>query len=66
MSKAKTIRIRPFALSEHPGRHGASEPRLSIEIDGRILPLAQYVEIVGEIVTSTVSDPSSGPGAIVR
>ncbi len=29
---------------------GTGEARLSIEVNGRILPLAKYVEIVGEIV----------------
>lgn len=50
MAKPKTIRIRPFTLGKPSGKEGLNDPRLSIEIDGRILPLAKFVEIVGEIV----------------
>jgi len=49
VAKPKTIRIRPFALNDDRAL-GGNNPRLSIEIDGRILPLAKFVEIVGEIV----------------
>ena len=48
----KTIRIRPFALVDPQTRDGSGDPHLSIEVDGRILPLTKFIEIVGEIVPS--------------
>lgn len=50
MPKPQRIRIRPFALPAEDTPPGAAEARLSIEVNGRVLPLARYVEIVGEIV----------------
>ncbi|MEM6640791.1 MAG: hypothetical protein AAF610_12920 [Pseudomonadota bacterium] len=46
----KTIRIRPFALLDPETRDGSGDPHLSIEVDGQILPLTKFIEIVGEIV----------------
>lgn len=50
MPKPQRIRIRPFALPDDPTQRGDVNARLSIEVNGRVLPLAKYVEIVGEIV----------------
>jgi hypothetical protein len=52
MAHRSIIRIRPFSLSDPEDRDGAGEPHLSIEVDGRILPLAKFIEIKGEIVAS--------------
>ena len=51
MAEAKRIRIRPFAIPDDADGDINGDARLSIEVNGRILPLAKYVEIVGEIVT---------------
>ncbi|MFK7885648.1 MAG: hypothetical protein AB8G16_02190 [Gammaproteobacteria bacterium] len=59
-TSASTIRIRPFTLNDVGGRDRAGEPHLSIEIDGRILPLAKFIEIKGEIVASKATKPTEG------
>ena len=50
MAESKRIRIRPFAIPDDAGGAIEGDARLSIEVNGRILPLAKYIEIVGEIV----------------
>jgi hypothetical protein len=50
MAKSQHIRIRPFALPDTDKGTRGTAARLSIEVNGRILPLAKYVEIVGEIL----------------
>lgn len=49
-NRLKKIRIRPFAIVDPETRDGSGDPHLSIEVDGRILPLTKFIEIVGEIV----------------
>ena len=55
-----TIRIRPFALVDPESRDGSGDPHLSIEINGRILPLTKFVEIVGGEI---VAEPAARYGA---
>ncbi len=50
MPEPKRIRIRPLAVAENADGAVVGDARLSIEVNGRVLPLARYVEIVGEIV----------------
>lgn len=49
-STTDLIRIRPFALVDSETRDGSADPHLSIEINGRILPLSKFVEIRGELI----------------
>ena len=48
MARGQKIKIRPYVCPDRPDLG----PRLSIEQNGRILPLASVIEIVGEIVSS--------------
>ena len=60
-NKQRKIRIRPFSLVDPQSRDGSGDPHLSVEVDGNILPLTKFVEIVGEIVPS---ERSSGQTAV--
>lgn len=48
MARGKKIRIRPYIFPDLPDLG----PRLSIEVNGRIYPMAESVEIVGEIIAT--------------
>lgn len=56
-NRRKKIRIRPFALVDPETRDGSGDPHLSIEVDGRILPLTKFIEIEGEIVPAERPSP---------
>lgn len=48
MTRKQKIRIRPYVFPDLP----EMGPRLSIEVNGKILPMAEAVEIIGEIVAT--------------
>ena len=64
MTKTQHIRIRPLALPDADNGGRSAAARLSIEVNGRVLPLAKYVEIVGEILPAGDSQPfrDTAPG----
>lgn len=56
MAQASIIRIRPFSLTDPADQDGSGQPHLSIEVDGRILPLTKFIEIKGEILASSAEE----------